>query len=145
MRRKITKATVDALESGVVLADTELRGFVARRLPSGVVTYGLRYRAAGRQRWMALGIHGRVTPDQARKIAKQRIGEVAADRDPAGERQAARAKAAEAATNTVDTQQVETGSPGDFTGMSDAELDAQIAEGIEHIATHQANGRFTRN
>ena len=43
------------------------------------------------------------------------------------------------------TQQVETGSPGDFTGMSDAELDAQIAEGIEHIATHQANGRFTRN
>jgi len=103
MRRKITKATVDALESGVVLADTELRGFVARRLPSGVVTYGLRYRAAGRQRWMALGIHGRVTPDQARKIAKQRIGEVAADRDPAGERQAARAKAAEAATNTVDT------------------------------------------
>jgi len=34
------------------------------------------------------------------------------------------------------TQQVETGSPGDFTGMSDAELDAQIAEGIEHIATH---------
>ena len=34
------------------------------------------------------------------------------------------------------TQHVETGSPGDFTGMSDAELDAQIAEGIEHIATH---------
>jgi hypothetical protein len=43
------------------------------------------------------------------------------------------------------TQQVETGSPGDFTNMSDAELDAQIAEGIEHIATHQTNGRFTRN
>ena len=42
------------------------------------------------------------------------------------------------------TQQVETGSPGDFTGMSDAELDAQIAEGIEHFATHQSNGRFTR-
>ena len=43
------------------------------------------------------------------------------------------------------TQQVETGSPGDFTNMSDAELDAQIAEGIEHFATHQANGRFSRN
>jgi hypothetical protein len=29
--------------------------------------------------------------------------------------------------------------------MTDEELDAQIAEGIEHVATHQANGRFTRN
>ena len=43
------------------------------------------------------------------------------------------------------TQQVETGSPGEFSRMTDEELDAQIAEGIEHVATHQANGRFTRN
>jgi len=43
------------------------------------------------------------------------------------------------------TQQVETGSPGEFSRLSDEELDAQIAEGIEHIATHQADGRFTRN
>ena len=43
------------------------------------------------------------------------------------------------------TQQVETGSPGEFARMTDEELDAQIAEGIEHIATHPANGRFTRN
>ena len=41
------------------------------------------------------------------------------------------------------TQQVETGSPGEFARMTDEELDAQIAEGIEHVATHQANGRFT--
>ena len=83
MRAKITKAAVDALQPGDVLADTEVKGFVARRLPSGVVTYGLRYRVAGRQRWLALGIHGRITPDKARKLAKQRTGEVAADRDPA--------------------------------------------------------------
>ena len=43
------------------------------------------------------------------------------------------------------TQQVETGSPGEFSRMTDEELDAQIAEGIEHVATHQADGRFTRN
>ena len=43
------------------------------------------------------------------------------------------------------TQQVENGLPGEFSALSDAELDAQIAEGIEHIATHPANGRFTRN
>jgi hypothetical protein len=43
------------------------------------------------------------------------------------------------------TQQVENGSPGEFARMTDEELDAQIAEGIEHIATQQADGRFTRN
>jgi hypothetical protein len=43
------------------------------------------------------------------------------------------------------TQQVETGSPGEFSRMTDEELDAQIAEGIEHVVTHQANGRVTRN
>jgi len=101
MRGKITKAAIDALPKGEILADTDVRGFVARRLPSGVVTYGLRYRVAGRQRWLALGIHGRVTPDKARKLAKQRAGEVAGDRDPAAERQAARAGATEAKANTV--------------------------------------------
>ena len=43
------------------------------------------------------------------------------------------------------TQQVETGSPGEFSRLSDEELDAKIAEGIEHIASHRADGRFTRN
>ena len=59
MRGKISKATVDALQPGDVLADAEVRGFVVRRLPSGVVTYGLRYRSGGRQRWLSLGLHGR--------------------------------------------------------------------------------------
>jgi hypothetical protein len=35
-------------------------------------------------------------------------------------------------------QQLETGSPGEFSRMTDEELDAYIAEGI---ATHKANGR----
>ena len=43
------------------------------------------------------------------------------------------------------TQQVETGSPGEFSRLSDEELDAQIAAGIEHVVNHQADGRFTRN
>ena len=34
MQGKITKAAVDALKSGDILADTEIRGFVARCLPS---------------------------------------------------------------------------------------------------------------
>ena len=102
MRGKISKAAVDALRPGDVIADSEVKGFVARRLPSGVVTYGLRYRAAGRQRWLALGTHGKVTPDQARRLAKKRVGEVADRRDPTAEREAERAKAIAASTYTVD-------------------------------------------
>ena len=43
------------------------------------------------------------------------------------------------------TQQVETGSPGEFSRMTDEELDAYIAESAEFIATHKANGRANRN
>ena len=102
MRRKITKAAVDALEPGDNLADTEIKGFVARRLPSGAVTYGIRYRVAGKQRWFALGLHGRITPDKARQLAKKRMGEVADARDPAGEREAERVKAEEDSAHTVE-------------------------------------------
>ena len=100
MRGKITKSTVDAMRPGDIAADIEVKGFVARRLPSGVVTYGLRYRVAGKQRWFALGLHGRITPDMARREAKKRSGEIADGRDPAVERkkEEARAKAARAST-----------------------------------------------
>jgi integrase len=101
VRSKISKSTVDALTPGDILADIEVKGFVARCLPSGAVTYGLRYRAAGKQRWLALGLHGRVTPDQARKAAKKRVGEVADDRDPAREHAEERARAKLVNDNTV--------------------------------------------
>ena len=101
MQGKITKAAVDALKPGDMLADTDVKGFVARRLPSGVVTYGLRYRVAGKQRWLALGLHGRVTPDSARRLAKKKVGAVADDRDPAAERQVEREKAKAASASTV--------------------------------------------
>ncbi len=101
MRGKITKAAVDALRPGDALADTEVKGFVARRLPSGVVTYGLRYRAGGKQRWLALGLQAasrRIRPGGL----PERVGEVADHRDPAAERKAERAEAKGAGANTVD-------------------------------------------
>jgi integrase len=100
MRAKITKRVVDALVAGgPPVSDGEVKGFVARRLPSGTVTYGYRYRDCGsRQRWLPLGLHGSITPDQARELAKQRAGEVASGRDPALERAEGRA----AAASTVD-------------------------------------------
>ena len=42
------------------------------------------------------------------------------------------------------TQQLETGSPGEFSRMTDEELEAHIAEGIELVAMHNAKGRVTR-
>jgi integrase len=100
MKAKITKRTIDALTAGGPPAsDSEIKGFIARRLPSGTVTYGYRYRnRGGRQRWLPLGLHGSITPDQARELAKQRAGEVASGRDPAVER----ANGRTAAASTVD-------------------------------------------
>jgi integrase len=99
MKSKIMKRTVDVLLPGQSIADTEIRGFVARRLPSGAITYGFRFRnPEGRQRWLPLGLHGAITPDEARGLAKKRAGEVADDRDPVAEREAARA----AESNTLD-------------------------------------------
>jgi hypothetical protein len=52
MRAKITKRIVDALIPGEIVSDAEIKGFVARCLPSKAVTYGYRYRTrGGRQRW----------------------------------------------------------------------------------------------
>jgi integrase len=106
MASKITKRSVDALKFGI-LADTEIKGFVVRRLDSGAATYGFRYRdkTTGTQRWIGLGVHGKVTADEARSLAKKRAGEVADARDPVAEQEDSRAaarvaKVAEA--NTVD-------------------------------------------
>src|SRR5581483_406871 len=107
MQAKISKRSVDALKKGV-LADTEIKGFVARKLDSGAVSYGFRYRdkTTGKQRWLALGIHGNAfTPEQARTLAKKRAGEVADRRDPVAEIEESRAEAKRsqlAETNTVD-------------------------------------------
>jgi len=106
MQVRISKAAVDRMAAGQILADSEIKGFVARKLDSGAVTFGFRYRdrMTGKQRWMGLGVHGNVTAEQARGFAKKAAGEVADKRDPVGEQREARAeakKAAQAETNTV--------------------------------------------
>ena len=90
MGTKITKRAVDGLAAGESISDTEVRGFRARRLPSGTVNYELRYTTdAGLRSWIKLGEHGRLTPEQARALAKQRAGEVAAGKDPAAHKRGA--------------------------------------------------------
>jgi integrase len=103
MKEKITKRTVDALPAGDFIVDTEIKGFVARRLPSGVVTYGFQYRTPdGRRPWMSLGLHGSITADEARVLAKKRAGEVADNRDPAAEQRAAIARSENTVSAVLD-------------------------------------------
>lgn len=102
---KITKTRVEQIKPGSILYDSEIKGFVARSLSSGRVSYGFRYRnPAGESKWITLGLHGNITVDQARTLAKKRAGEVADDRDPGAEREKAKAdavKADRADENTV--------------------------------------------
>jgi integrase len=103
-RVHISKRVIDGLTAGEIAYDDEVIGFVARKLPSGATSYGYRYRTNGKQRWLGLGLHGSITPDEARKLAKRRAGEVAAERDPVAEREEKRAaeiKVARANANTV--------------------------------------------
>ncbi|MFN7194790.1 MAG: tyrosine-type recombinase/integrase [Rhodospirillales bacterium] len=100
MLKPITKRAVDAMGPDDIIADTQVQGFVARCQPSGKITYGFRYRqrSTGKRRWIALGHHGQITPDQARTIAQKHAGVVADGGDPLGEKIVERAKAKAAKT-----------------------------------------------
>jgi integrase len=88
---KLTKQTVDkaAARGGrYIVWDTDLKGFGLRVSERGTKTYVLRYRprglgSAAPKRFMVLGRHGVIAPDQARTHAKTILGEVAAGNDPA--------------------------------------------------------------
>lgn len=100
---KITKKTVDALKAGQQLSDSEVRGFRARCLPSGVTTFSFRYRsAAGKRHELPIGLHGTITCDQARLIAQQHAGKVAGGNDPARERKTETAREKNTVNSIID-------------------------------------------
>jgi integrase len=85
---RITKRLVDALQpagTDYFRWDDDLNGFGVRVRISGRKVYVLQYRAGGRTRRVGLGVHGAVTPDQARKRAQELLGAVARGDDPAEE------------------------------------------------------------
>lgn len=64
-----------------------MHGFAVKALPSGAKRYLVKYRASGggrsaQQRWLTLGTHGQITPEQARTLAQQALGAVARGEDP---------------------------------------------------------------
>jgi integrase len=81
MQTKITKTTVEALTPGQAIWDDKLKGFGARRQKEGIFYY-LRYRLNGTPFMKSLGRHGHLTPDQARKYAKTKLGLTAQGLDP---------------------------------------------------------------
>ncbi|MDX2143208.1 MAG: site-specific integrase [Rhodospirillaceae bacterium] len=86
---KITKRVVDAAKAAdkdYVLWDEEIQGFGLRVYVSGRKSYIVQYRKHGRSRRYAIGLHGRLSPDEARKQAKILMGHIVTGGDPAEER-----------------------------------------------------------
>ena len=83
------KRFVDAVEirdKDYVLWDDDLPGFGLRVFSSGKRSYVIQYRAAGRSRRYAIGLHGVWTAETARKEAMAQLGKVARGENPAEER-----------------------------------------------------------
>src|SRR3954447_15135913 len=91
---RITKRLVDAAkpnERDTFIWDADVRGFGLKVTPSGKETYVVQYRIPGVGRSgfakrMVLGDHGVLTPEEARKRAREELGNVARGLDPAAER-----------------------------------------------------------
>jgi integrase len=83
---------VRQLGEDAIIWETKLPGFGARRRRGGdAVRFFVYYRTQdGRQRWHTLGRWGALTPETARKRAKEILGEVAKGADPASEKKATR-------------------------------------------------------
>ncbi len=83
--RTISKRTVESLPVGTTDAvywDRELPGFGVRVYPSGSRMYLVQTRAGGKSRRIAVGRHGVVSADQARRKAAQMIARIKAGEDP---------------------------------------------------------------
>ena len=96
---KLTKRVVDALRPDPTrdvfkwdAGDGALKGLGIRVKPSGVASYFVQYRnKEGRTRRLVLGRVGELTPDEARRIAADKLKEARTGGDPSEERHAARA------------------------------------------------------
>jgi integrase len=90
-RVRIGLREIQAMQPNTVLWDQEIKGFVARRQRSDVVTFSVVYRTMeGTQRWQKLARFPILTPHLARQEAIKILRAKALGLDPAGERMALR-------------------------------------------------------
>lgn len=85
---KITKRFVESIKPDEVKTlkywDFELKGFGVVVLPSGRRTYCVQYRNQYRVlKRIKVGVHGQITAEEARDLAKKKLGQVAHGEDPA--------------------------------------------------------------
>jgi integrase len=95
-RGRISKRSVDALKCPLgkdrdFLWDDALAGFGVGVFPTGRKVYVAQYRQNGRSRRANIGEHGRLTPDEARSLAKKLLGVVETGVDPIEARKKAHA------------------------------------------------------
>jgi hypothetical protein len=92
-RGRILKRAIDVLicpagKDRSILWDTDLAGFGVCAFPSGAKVYVAQFRKDGRSRRIAIGDHGRLTPDEARSQAKKLLGAIETGADPIEQRRA---------------------------------------------------------
>ena len=94
MRTRLTKSIVDKAEprsSRYTIWDTEVVGFGLKVQPTGKKVYFVYYRSAnGQQRRPAIGLHGKLTEEEARQAAKKWIASALTGEDVSGNRKEAR-------------------------------------------------------
>ena len=90
-RVRIGLREIAAMEPNTILWDQEVRGFVARRQHSDIVTFSVVYRTKEHvQRWQKLERYPILTPHLARQEAIRILRAKALGQDPAGEKMALR-------------------------------------------------------
>ncbi len=93
----ITEKTLAGMAPGTIIYDDKLKGFCARRQTGEAIMFGVRYRLAGRSRWLTLGRwQSPLSVADARRAALGALSAVAEGKDP-GEPVAAPATLGEAA------------------------------------------------
>jgi site-specific recombinase XerD len=90
-RAKIGLKEIAAMPPNSIIWDTEVRGFVARRQHSDIITFSVVYRTKENvQRWQKLERYPILTPHLARQAAIQVLRAKALGQDPAGDKMALR-------------------------------------------------------
>lgn len=83
---KLTKRFIESIQSDPLKTlkfwDSELRGFGIILLPSGRQTYCVEYRNSDRvKKRLKIGVHGQITTEEARNLARIKLGQVAHGED----------------------------------------------------------------